>query len=160
MCISSATKIWSLYLNGFQYKYPAWVTNNFNTVFLFSFQFPLYCQQFRSMFIKRVLFSWRNWKLVLLQILVTLAVTTYLLLDQTLKSDMPARDMDLSQYGRTIVPYSVSGNSDLALKLIKNLNIFLKLQNQELRKVQGKTYRKERDCCYMHTYFITCKEGT
>ncbi|XP_019607231.2 phospholipid-transporting ATPase ABCA3 isoform X1 [Rhinolophus sinicus] len=103
----------------------------------FNTGFPLYCQQFRSMFIKRALFSWRNWKLVLLQILVTLAVTTYLLIDQTLKSDMPARDMDLSQYGRTIVPYSVSGNSDLALKLIKNLNIFLKLQNQELRKVQG-----------------------
>ncbi|XP_032957644.1 ATP-binding cassette sub-family A member 3 [Rhinolophus ferrumequinum] len=103
----------------------------------FNTGFPLYCQQFRSMFIKRALFSWRNWKLVLLQILITLAVTVYLLIDKNSKSDMPARDMDLSQYGRTIVPYSVSGNSDLALKLIKNLNIFLKLQNQELRKVQG-----------------------
>lgn len=56
---------------------------------------------------------------------------------------MPAREMDLSQYGRTIVPYSISGNSVLALNLIKNLEIFLKLKNQELREVQGKTFRKK-----------------
>lgn len=56
---------------------------------------------------------------------------------------MPAREMDLSQYGRTIVPYSISGNSVLALNLIKNLEIFLKLKNQELREVQGKTFREK-----------------
>uniref|UniRef100_A0A8D1N2T2 ABC transporter domain-containing protein n=1 Tax=Sus scrofa TaxID=9823 RepID=A0A8D1N2T2_PIG len=100
-------------------------------------EFPLYRQQFHSMFIKRALFNWRNWRLTLLQISVILFVTTYLLTTLSLDFDLPARELDLSQYGRTIVPYSISGNSDLALNLIKNLKIFLKLKNQELRRVQG-----------------------
>nr|XP_058142277.1 phospholipid-transporting ATPase ABCA3-like [Dasypus novemcinctus] len=107
-------------------------TINFNT------GFTLYCQQFRSMLIKRALFSRRNWKLMLLQILVILLVTTYLLETVDLSHEaLPSREMDLGQYGRTIVPYSISGNSDLALNLIKNLEIFLKPKNQELREVQG-----------------------
>uniref|UniRef100_A0A9L0K5G1 ABC transporter domain-containing protein n=1 Tax=Equus asinus TaxID=9793 RepID=A0A9L0K5G1_EQUAS len=100
-------------------------------------EFPLYCQQFRSMFIKRALFSWRNWKLILLQTTVILIVTTYLLLTTKLQYELPAREMDLSQYGRTIVPYSISGNSELAMNLTKNLKIFLNAKNQELREVQG-----------------------
>ncbi|CAD7683628.1 unnamed protein product [Nyctereutes procyonoides] len=94
--------------------------------------FPLYCQQFHSMFIKRALFTWRNWKLMLLQISVILVFTTYLLLTVQFHYDLPTRELDLSQYGRTIVPYSISGNSDLALNLINNLKIFLKRKNQEL----------------------------
>uniref|UniRef100_A0A8D1A2R6 ABC transporter domain-containing protein n=1 Tax=Sus scrofa TaxID=9823 RepID=A0A8D1A2R6_PIG len=107
----------------------------------FNTGFPLYRQQFHSMFIKRALFNWRNWRLTLLQISVILFVTTYLLTTLSLDFDLPARELDLSQYGRTIVPYSISGNSDLALNLIKNLKIFLKLKNQELRRVQGKTHK-------------------
>lgn len=79
----------------------------------------------------------------MLQISVILFVTTYLLTTLSLDFDLPARELDLSQYGRTIVPYSISGNSDLALNLIKNLKIFLKLKNQELRRVQGKTHSKK-----------------
>ncbi|KAM4813644.1 phospholipid-transporting ATPase ABCA3-like [Urocitellus parryii] len=104
----------------------------------FNTGFPLYRQQFCSMFIKRALFSWRNWKLILLQIIVILVVTTYLLIALNVKDDyMPAREMDLRHYGQTIVPYSISGNSGLALTLIKKLEIFLKSKNQELRKVKG-----------------------
>nr|KAF6440961.1 hypothetical protein HJG63_012196 [Rousettus aegyptiacus] len=103
----------------------------------FNTGFPLYCQQFYSMFVKRALFSWRHWKLVLLQLSVILFVTSYLLTTQTLNSKVHAREMDLRQYGQTIVPYSVSGNSDLALELTRNLKIFLTLRNQELREVQG-----------------------
>uniref|UniRef100_A0A8C6FY67 ABC transporter domain-containing protein n=1 Tax=Moschus moschiferus TaxID=68415 RepID=A0A8C6FY67_MOSMO len=105
----------------------------------FNTGFPLYCQQFHSMFLKRALFNWRSWKLTLLHISIILFVTTYLLTTLNLYYIMPAREMDLSQYGRTIVPYSISGNSVLALNLIKNLEIFLKLKNQELREVQGIT---------------------
>lgn len=107
--------------------------------FFFSFQFPLYRQQFYCMFIKRALFSLRNWKLVLLHISIIVIFTSYLL-TQNLHSDMPIREIDLSQYGRTIVPYSVSGKSDLAMNFIKNLKIFLRLKNQELHEVQGKTH--------------------
>ncbi|XP_058536704.1 phospholipid-transporting ATPase ABCA3-like isoform X4 [Ochotona princeps] len=102
----------------------------------FNTGFPLYLQQFYSMFIKRALFSWRNWKFMLLQIIVILVVTSYLLLSLEVRN-VHAREIDLSQYGRTTVPYSLSGNSDLALKLIKNLEIFLHTKNQELKKVPG-----------------------
>uniref|UniRef100_G1LAT0 ATP-binding cassette sub-family A member 3 n=1 Tax=Ailuropoda melanoleuca TaxID=9646 RepID=G1LAT0_AILME len=103
----------------------------------FNTGFALYCQQFHSMFVKRALFTWRNWKLMLLQISVILVFTTYLLRTIYSQHDLPMREMDLSQYGRTIVPYSISGNSDLALNFINNLKIFLKRKNQELREVQG-----------------------
>nr|XP_038957116.1 ATP-binding cassette sub-family A member 3-like isoform X9 [Rattus norvegicus] len=99
---------------------------------------PLYRQQFYSMFIKRALFIGRNWKLMFLQIIVVLVVTTYLLLSLHLDdNDIPERELNLSHYGKTIVPYSISGNSDLALNLIKNLKIFLKSKNQSLKKIKG-----------------------
>ncbi|XP_027629544.1 ATP-binding cassette sub-family A member 3-like isoform X2 [Tupaia chinensis] len=113
---------------------------------------PLHFQQFYSMFLKRALFSLRNWKMILLQIVVILFLTSYLLIALNLRDSniLPAREMDLSQYGQTIVPYSVSGNSDLTLNLIKNLEIFLKPKNQELRKVQGNitNYILESKECY------------
>lgn len=115
------------------------------------------------MFIKRALFTWRNWKLMLLQILVILVFTAYLLKTTYPQSDLPTRELDLSQYGQTIVPYSVSGNSDLALNFINNLKIFLKRNNQELWEVQGKTHRgKKRDCCYMkiHLYYLERRDLT
>ncbi|CAH6793032.1 Abca16 [Phodopus roborovskii] len=108
------------------------------TTIKFNTGFPLYRQQFCSMFIKRALFIWRNWKLMLLQIIIVLVVTTYLLLALHLDdNDIPERELDLSHYGGTIVPYSISGNSDLALNLTKNLKIFLKTKNQSLRKIKG-----------------------
>lgn len=70
------------------------------------------------------------------------------------------REMDLSQYGRTIVPYSVSGNSDLALNFINNLEIFLKHKNQELREVQGKTHRKKKRLpLYEDPFVLLTKKG-
>ncbi|XP_006867295.1 PREDICTED: ATP-binding cassette sub-family A member 3-like [Chrysochloris asiatica] len=110
--------------------------NQFSTI-RFNTGFPLYCQQFRSMLVKRVLFSWRNWKLMLLQLLVIVFFATYLLKIVDLTEELSPRKMDLSQYGRTIVPYSISGNSPMALNIIKNLETFLKFNNQELREVQG-----------------------
>ncbi|XP_075384228.1 phospholipid-transporting ATPase ABCA3-like [Tenrec ecaudatus] len=113
---------------------PVW--NEIATV-QFNTGFPLYCQQFRAMLTKRVLFTRRHWKLVLLQILVIVCVTTYLLKITDLQDDLSPREMDLSQYGRTIVPYSISGKSPLALNVISNLKIYLTFKNQELREVQG-----------------------
>lgn len=81
---------------------------------------------------------------MLLQISVILVFTTYLLLTVQFHYDLPTRELDLSQYGRTIVPYSISGNSDLALNLINNIKIFLKRKNQELWEVPGKTHREKK----------------
>ena len=112
------------------------------------------------MFVKRALFTWRNWKLMLLQISVILVFTTYLLRTIYSQHDLPMREMDLSQYGRTIVPYSISGNSDLALNFINNLKIFLKRKNQELREVQGKTHReKKRLPLYEDPFVLLTKKG-
>ncbi|XP_053781886.1 phospholipid-transporting ATPase ABCA3-like [Desmodus rotundus] len=119
------------------YNTPIFSRLNEIATIKFNTGFPLFCQQFHSMFIKRALFSWRNWKLMLLQISIILFVTTYLLTAQNLYSEEHIREMDLSQYGQTIVPYSVSGKSDLAMNLIRNLKIFLQPKNQELREVPG-----------------------
>nr|KAF6490070.1 hypothetical protein HJG59_010432 [Molossus molossus] len=119
------------------YNIPVFSRLNEIATIEFNTGFSLYRQQFHSMFIKRALFSWRNWQLMLLQTSVILLVTTYLFTTQTLRSKMPTREMDLSHYGRTVVPYSVSGKSDLAMNLIKNLKIFLNPKNQEVREVQG-----------------------
>uniref|UniRef100_A0A8B7TJB5 ATP-binding cassette sub-family A member 3-like n=1 Tax=Castor canadensis TaxID=51338 RepID=A0A8B7TJB5_CASCN len=116
---------------------PSFSSLNEVATIKFNTGFPLYLQQFCSMFIKRALFSWRHWKLMLLQIIVIVVVTTYLLIAQNFDGDVPVREMDLRHYGRTIVPYSISGNSDLVLNLIKNLEVFLKPRNQELREVKG-----------------------
>lgn len=89
---------------------------------------------------------WRNWKLMLLQIIVITVVTTYLLLALRLEdNDLPERELDLTHYGRTIVPYSISGNSDLALNLKKNLKIFLQSKNQNLRKIKGKIHLQKEE---------------
>uniref|UniRef100_A0A8C4KWK8 ABC transporter domain-containing protein n=1 Tax=Equus asinus TaxID=9793 RepID=A0A8C4KWK8_EQUAS len=128
------------------YERPVFSRLNEIATIKFNTGFPLYCQQFRSMFIKRALFSWRNWKLILLQTTVILIVTTYLLLTTKLQYELPAREMDLSQYGRTIVPYSISGNSELAMNLTKNLKIFLNAKNQELREVQVNYILENKEC--------------
>uniref|UniRef100_F1N096 ATP binding cassette subfamily A member 16 n=1 Tax=Bos taurus TaxID=9913 RepID=F1N096_BOVIN len=121
----------------------------------FNTGFPLYHQQFHAMFLKRALFNWRSWKLTLLHISIILFVTTYLLTTLNLYYIMPAREMDLSQYGRTIVPYSISGNSVLALNIINNLEIFLKLKNQELQEVQGNVMKHIKESKEYRDFSLT-----
>ncbi|XP_037363349.1 phospholipid-transporting ATPase ABCA3-like isoform X5 [Talpa occidentalis] len=123
----------SMYRN---YERPIFSKLNEITSIKFNTGFPLYRQQFCSMLIKRALFTRRHWKLMLLQLSVILAVTTYLLKTANMNYELPSREMDLRQYGRTVVPYSVSGHSDLAVNFTRNLKIFLNLQDQELREVQ------------------------
>ncbi|XP_035578111.1 LOW QUALITY PROTEIN: ATP-binding cassette sub-family A member 3-like [Zalophus californianus] len=110
-------------------------TMNESPAIMFNTGVSLYHQQFCALFIKRAMFSWRNWKLILLQILALLVSFTFL--SEANKflhtKDEKARQMDLDQYGRTIVPLSISGNSNLTL-------IFLK----HLRKVQHKMSKTTR----------------
>ncbi|XP_034369621.1 phospholipid-transporting ATPase ABCA3-like [Arvicanthis niloticus] len=118
----------------------------------FNAGWSLYIQQFRAMFIKRVMFSWRNWKLLLLQLLALLGLM-YLLMKGISFSvpEEPARVMDLEQYGETIVPFSVSGDPHLTQILTKNLEIMLKAKNQKILEVQGdvKDYLlTNKDCIY------------
>ncbi|KAL0617709.1 ATP-binding cassette sub-family A member 3 [Plecturocebus cupreus] len=100
----------------------------------------LYSQQFRAMFMKRVMFNWRNWKLLLLQILGLIGSLAFLLSSSHTSQDEIIRQMDLGQYGQTIVPFSLSGNSDLAANLSKHLKGMLKSENQRPQAVQGKAH--------------------
>lgn len=93
------------------------------------------------MLVKRALFSWRNWKLLLLQILALLGSLTFLSeAERFLRNgnDDKARQMDLSQYGQTIVPLSVSGNSNLTSIFLKHLKSLLESNRHTLKEVHGK----------------------
>ncbi|XP_054549775.1 phospholipid-transporting ATPase ABCA3-like isoform X2 [Talpa occidentalis] len=115
----------------------------------------LFHQQFCAMFIKRVLFNWRNWNLILLQILALLGSFAFLTeADKFSRSRHyeKARQMDLSQYGQTIVPLSISGNSNITLIFLQHLKSILESEKQSLREVQGdlmKYLMENEDCIHL-----------
>ncbi|XP_032184445.1 ATP-binding cassette sub-family A member 3-like isoform X1 [Mustela erminea] len=133
--------------------------SNFSTMneipaIMFNTGYSLYHQQFRALFIKRAMFSWRNWKLILLQILALLGSFTFLSkADKFLhNNDEKPRQMDLDQYGRTIVPFSVSGNSNLTLIFLKHLRSMLESHKHTLKEVQGdllKYLMENEDCIHL-----------
>ncbi|XP_058537073.1 phospholipid-transporting ATPase ABCA3-like [Ochotona princeps] len=98
----------------------------------------LYCQQFRAMFLKRMMFSRRNWKLVLLQTLGLVASFAFMFeIGKPSSADENAREMNLGDYGRTTVPFSISGNSNFTTDFLKLLDSKLTSENQELKEVKG-----------------------
>ncbi|XP_011916737.1 PREDICTED: ATP-binding cassette sub-family A member 3-like isoform X5 [Cercocebus atys] len=119
-------------------------TINFNT------GCSLYSQQFCAMFVKRVMFNWRNWKLLLLQILGLIGSLAFLLSSSKNSSQHEMiRQMELSQYGQTIVPFSISGASNLTADLSERLKSMLESDNQRPQEVQGdllKYLRETKDC--------------
>ncbi|XP_078519131.1 phospholipid-transporting ATPase ABCA3 [Lissotriton helveticus] len=71
-------------------------------------------QQFYSMFMKRAVYSWRNWKMVVAQFLVPLIFTAFaLIVAKTFPGpqDSPALALGLSPYGQTVVPYSLTAEA-------------------------------------------------
>lgn len=73
-------------------------------------QVRLYLQQFYAMFLKRALYSWRNWKVMVAQFLVPLVFTIVaLVVARTLPShkNAPLLDLSLSRYGPTRVPVAL-----------------------------------------------------
>uniref|UniRef100_A0A8W4FMP3 ATP binding cassette subfamily A member 14 n=1 Tax=Sus scrofa TaxID=9823 RepID=A0A8W4FMP3_PIG len=126
----------------------------------FNTGWTLHCQQFSAMFIKRAMFYWRNWKIMLLQILGLLGIV-YLLMKGVqiiIKGAEPGREMDLDQYGQTIVPFSTSGNNDFTQNLTKNLEILLRAKKQKLHKVKGNIliilYVLEGGVFFLHFFIV------
>ncbi|KAF6122828.1 hypothetical protein HJG60_000031 [Phyllostomus discolor] len=112
---------------------------NESPAIMFNTGYSFYHQQFHAMFLKRAIFSWRNWKLVLLQILALLGSLTFL--SETNKfshsnDDEKVRQMNLGQYGQTIVPVSISGNSNLTLIFLKHLKSILESENHTIKEVK------------------------
>ncbi|XP_058851719.1 phospholipid-transporting ATPase ABCA3-like isoform X1 [Acipenser ruthenus] len=70
----------------------------------------LFLQQFYAMFLKRALYSWRNWKVMVAQFLVPLVFTTLaLVVARTFPgaNDSPPLRLALSHYGPTSVPVAL-----------------------------------------------------
>uniref|UniRef100_A0A8C0SKP4 ABC transporter domain-containing protein n=1 Tax=Canis lupus familiaris TaxID=9615 RepID=A0A8C0SKP4_CANLF len=134
MCTSSTIRFRKLILMNF-----IKACNHCNGIFLSSCQWSLNCQQFYAMFIKRAMFSWRNWSLILMQILGFLGIVYFLMkgIEIIRTKTEPAREMDLVQYGQTIVPLSIAVDSDFTRNLTKNLEILLKAKKQKLQEVKG-----------------------
>ncbi|OBS77731.1 hypothetical protein A6R68_19880, partial [Neotoma lepida] len=101
-------------------------------------QCSLYRQQFHAMFIKRLIYNWRNWRVLLVQILGLVISALFLLKPHDLSNeDEKTRQMNLDEYGQTIVPFSVSGKSNLTTSLLTQLENMLKPGNHKLKEVQG-----------------------
>lgn len=103
-------------------------------------QFYLCCQQFYAMFMKRAMYSWRNWKMVAAQFLVPLIFTAFALI--VAKTFPGPRDssmlrLTLEPYGQTIVPFSVPTASGLPQKLAEQYVELLDAQHQSPLEVPG-----------------------
>uniref|UniRef100_A0A8C3SVY6 ATP binding cassette subfamily A member 3 n=1 Tax=Chelydra serpentina TaxID=8475 RepID=A0A8C3SVY6_CHESE len=102
--------------------------------------FYLCCQQFYAMFMKRAVYSWRNWKMVAAQFLVPLIFTTLALI--VAKTFPGPRDsallrLTLDPYGKTVVPFSVSEASRISPRLAEQYAVLLDAQGQEPLEVLG-----------------------
>ncbi|XP_052030926.1 phospholipid-transporting ATPase ABCA3-like [Apodemus sylvaticus] len=96
----------------------------------------LYLQQFYAMFMKKLMYNWRNWRVLSVQIL-GLVISTFLLLKSHELRYKKIRQMNLDEYGQTIVPYSILGKSNLTTSLLTHLEDILKPGDHQLKEVQG-----------------------
>lgn len=77
-------------------------------------QARLYLQQFYAMFLKRALYSWRNWKVMVAQFLVPLIfIALALVVARTLPGShsSPQLRLSLAQYGPTHVPVALGADA-------------------------------------------------
>ncbi|XP_078008637.1 phospholipid-transporting ATPase ABCA3-like [Phascolarctos cinereus] len=82
----------------------------------------LHCQQFFAMLMKKVMYTWREWKMIAAQILVPLTCTTIALTAINYSSKIPDPSylkLSLNAYPATTVPYNFSGTSALHPNLKK-----------------------------------------
>nr|XP_060642190.1 phospholipid-transporting ATPase ABCA3 isoform X1 [Anolis sagrei ordinatus]XP_060642191.1 phospholipid-transporting ATPase ABCA3 isoform X1 [Anolis sagrei ordinatus] len=102
--------------------------------------FYLCCQQFYAMFMKRAVYSWRNWKMVAAQFLVPLIFTAFaLVVAKTFPGprDSSLLKLTLNPYGRTTVPFSTSQGSVLAQRLAAQYQETVEAQDQGPLEVVG-----------------------
>lgn len=108
---------------------------------IFLHQVRLYLQQFYAMFLKRALYSWRNWKVMVAQFLVPLIFTIVaLVVARTLPNhqNAPLLNLALSRYGPTKVPVAVQpGAGPLASDLANIYTTQLSAQLGELINITG-----------------------
>uniref|UniRef100_A0A674DGC7 ATP binding cassette subfamily A member 3 n=1 Tax=Salmo trutta TaxID=8032 RepID=A0A674DGC7_SALTR len=100
----------------------------------------LYMQQFYAMFLKRALYSWRNWKVIVAQFLVPLVFTVLaLVVAKTFpgRHDSPQLRLALGRYGPTTVPVALEpGKGPLAIALAQVYSSQLAAQKYVLTKTE------------------------
>uniref|UniRef100_A0A4X2KJX8 ABC transporter domain-containing protein n=1 Tax=Vombatus ursinus TaxID=29139 RepID=A0A4X2KJX8_VOMUR len=79
-------------------------------------EFKLQWQKFYAMFIKKMLFTWRNWKMMIAQSVIPLLCIIFII--EIFKMDtesttIPMLRLTLNRYGRTTVPFFISKTSRL-----------------------------------------------
>ncbi|CAG5897799.1 unnamed protein product, partial [Menidia menidia] len=98
--------------------------------------FRLHLQQFYAMFLKRALYSWRNWKVMVAQFLVPLIFTVVaLVVARTFPNhqNAPQLKLALSRYGATRVPVALPpGAGPLASALANTYTSQLSSQHGQL----------------------------
>lgn len=105
------------------------------------------------MFIKRLMYNWRNWRVLLVQILGLVISSLFLLKSHNLRyEDEKTRQMNLSEYGQTIVPFSISGKSSLTTSLLLHLENMLKPGGHKLKEVQGKANLERTESCLFNDF--------
>ncbi|XP_068921390.1 phospholipid-transporting ATPase ABCA3-like [Petaurus breviceps papuanus] len=88
-------------------------------------KYKLHCQQFYAMLIKKALFTWRNWKMMIAQAFIPLLCI--ILVMEVFKMNLsstsiPILRLTLNQYGRTTVPFFISETSRLHPKLSDHIS--------------------------------------
>lgn len=112
-------------------------------MFFHGLQVRLYLQQFYAMFLKRALYSWRNWKVMVAQFLVPLVFTVVALVVARSfpnHQSAPQLRLALSRYGHTRVPVALEpGAGPLAAALADAYNSQLSAQLAQLINITGKS---------------------
>uniref|UniRef100_A0A3Q0S9J7 ATP binding cassette subfamily A member 3 n=1 Tax=Amphilophus citrinellus TaxID=61819 RepID=A0A3Q0S9J7_AMPCI len=118
----------------------------------------LHLQQFYAMFLKRALYSWRNWKVMVAQFLVPLVFTVIaLVVARTFPSQKDALklSLELSHYGPTRVPVSLQPGAGPKTSALANAyNSQLSAQLGDLINATGR--HNEKDKCL--TLLLSFKE--
>lgn len=104
-------------------------------------QARLYMQQFYAMFLKRALYSWRNWKVMVAQFLVPLIFTVLALVVARIlpgHRDLPQLPLALARYGPTTVPVALEpGAGPLAAAFALSYSSQLPAQRASFKNVSG-----------------------
>ncbi|XP_072455433.1 phospholipid-transporting ATPase ABCA3-like isoform X2 [Notamacropus eugenii] len=82
-------------------------------------------QKFYAMFIKKVLFTWRNWKMMAAQTIIPLLCVIFVM--ELFKTNRGSKSLSilrltLNQYGRTTVPFFISETSKLHPRLSDHIS--------------------------------------
>uniref|UniRef100_A0A665VH83 ABC transporter domain-containing protein n=1 Tax=Echeneis naucrates TaxID=173247 RepID=A0A665VH83_ECHNA len=137
--VDSSLDIQAIQLPALQYQHERrshdWTTDDASSISGMT-DVRLHLQQFYAMFLKRALYSWRNWKVMVAQFLVPLVFTIVaLVVARTFPNhkDAPQLRLALSRYGPTRVPLALQpGAGPLASALANVYSSQLSAQQVQL----------------------------